>query len=333
MKIQLRPLSIHSLCFIYARVMDDKKIRHYSVPFVKTMLGADPRVLVCNHIRKEEPDAEIDFLETSTPGVLTPEEVSLPFTEFSTWNSLRINKIGTILHQYNHHLVHPIWKLVVGKYIAPYYNALVKPINEALRKFQMRGMEPDEISRFDYLDHIRTIRLIPTIPVWTQEDYERRVSSCIYHTVAFEEGDEEIAYKALADDLEIYAKYKAIQGHLSMPSRIQLADTVGSGKKIYAVYCFMFADFNKIPGWNPMTAEKAPSPFPGIRTASYEGGVTVLPEIDYTKRYEIETIKVDDNSEKLQDAIQKAYDESVPAVQKAAAKTRKKIKERKAKKK
>lgn len=302
-KMKLIPLSTTDLSFRYARRMEGNKIAHYCVPFSDVMLGNDPTESVANFIRETEPDAEIEFAQlpsntaphTSPAGDFLNKEPAIKV-------ALEQFQCNSFLYQYS--IPVTSWgKWIALKVTLPrLWNSAVAPINNLLVKLQAHKIKPLNVDELELPLSEKTsaqpkasaskLIVIPTFRDFSADYNFERVMPCLYHSVAYEEGDELIAEEAILNDLRIYQSYGAIMGHLAMPTKMRLADTTGSGKGQYALLCFFFADFTKIPNYNPLLAPKAPSPFPGVRTAGSEGALVTLPELDISSRYNIELIDV-----------------------------------------
>lgn len=327
-KIIIRQLALSNLSLSFARRMEGNKIIHYTMSYLSKMMGADPEQLVTEFIRKTEPDTEIEFAPYSPNSPMVPADDFLN-KEPAIKAALEQLKINCIVHQYHAYPNQKTWQKRFWAQTARLWNSLVAPLNNLLVKLQtykVRKFVKDGVEQYMPTEDISTqFKLLTNklivIPTFT-EYYERRCTPCLFHSVAYEEGEELIAEEAILNDLRIYQSYGAIMGHLAMPTRIRLADTIGSGKDRYALVCFFFADSYKIPGWNPLLTKSVPSPFPGVRTAGWENQIVELPELDASTRYQIEVVPlVEDQREANLMAYHQSYLDSLPAVRAAVKKT------------
>lgn len=344
-KVTLHRLPVMHLTVSYARRYEGtNKITHYDVGFAPAMTGVDPLQAIKELIEKTEGPTDLTLeaqpassapQTTATLGVELMD--SLLANDKDIEKSLLKSKCPNIMY---------IQDVLVNDLKIPQKiaNRFAKIANPAIdwangvliaaqhKMYGITGEDLFNLFSFDaestddqevigtYTDlaaKVAKVKKIPRLNTY-EAKYIRRVHPCVYLSVAYEAGDEAIAEAALLADLRKYQEMDMILGHLIMPSKIKLADGIGSGKQPYVLFCFLFVDFFKIPGWNPYDAPKAPQHLPGIRTAAYEGALNWLPELDYTKRYEVETIKVVDTSEVNHKAYVDSYLESVPLVNKIA---------------
>ena len=333
-KIILRQLAISDLCLSFARRMEGNKIIHYTMSYLSKMMGADPEQLVTEFIRKTEPDAEIEFVKAPThEGPFATPAFSFLDKEPKIKAALQKFQSYQQLYQYKLPATSLGKWIAVKMTLANLWNSAMAPLNKLLVKLQphkVRKFVEDGVAEYMATEDVSTqfklliskLIVIPTFTKYFDDKNLLRVTPCLYHSVAYEEGDELIAEQAILSDLRIYQSYGAIMGHFVMPSRIKLADTIGSGKDRYALICFFFADFYKIPGWNPLLTKGVPSPFPGVRTAGFENQIVELPELDASTRYQIEVVSlVEDRREANLMAYHQSYLDSLPAVQAAVKKT------------
>lgn len=339
-KVVLKRLPIVDLGIKYVRGYEGtNKLTHYRVAHSHAASGVNSITAIRNYILEREPYAIVEFQEPpSSLDSGVEDQTYILDNEPEIKAALQQVKVDSLLYQYNKLYFQPNkFQLILGYATRTINDLLIAPINSLIYKFRIKdfqftyqpdfmafedSVETKEIDDFEkhlakksaFRRFVANIKQIPLLPRYEGTEYTRAVTPCLFHSVTYEEGDEAKAAEVLLQDLRIVHGYKAILGHLAMPTRIALSNATGSGKKIYALFCFFFAEFYTIPGWNPLTAPRAPSPFPGVRTAAYEGGIGSVSELDYTNRYDIEHIEVLNTYEENRNASIDAYKESVPTV-------------------
>lgn len=343
-KVQLRQTAVMGLYVTYARIMGEKRIRHYTLSAIHNLIGmysgekTDSLQCVKEQIEKEEGEqVEIELLssiydstkDTSLVGgsALMVEDATKVVLKDNPEirESLDKKKIQSCLHQYNE--CSDPWK---SKWITPITSFVnywtIGQINSLLYKFQRPPTSG--IDRFEYLDEIANIKLLPLLPTWGEV---RKVVPCQYLTVAFEEDDAEFATESLVNDLKILNDNGLIMGHLAMPSMILLADTIGSGKKVCALFCFLFVDMERLMKITKIGSylelPKKPLALLGVKNECFEGEINFLDGFDPRSKYEIETVYVDGLSSERNHKVQvDNYNETIEHVNEVAKAAREDLK-------
>lgn len=341
-KVTLVRLPITELSISYARRYEGtNKITHYRVGDSHIMVGVDPLQAIKDYIVNLEGPTEFEIEQSSkvsskmllelAPQVLENEPKIKAALEQKQIRGLlfeqviiekditKTDKLLNILSKFYNPVAHFLNKVLT------YIQYKLYSINQ-IDIYGMYHNTHDETDiDYDYSRVLETVaklnrvKLLPTIQIRKVTSYNR-IHPCTFLSLSYEEGDDAIAENILREDIRKYYDKDMILGHLVTPSRITLEDTIGSGKRKFALLCFLFVDNFKIPGFDPTTAPKVPTPLEGIRTANYEGNVTILPELDYSNRYEIEKVNVVNTYEQNRKAYVDSYLNSVPAVNEAAKK-------------
>lgn len=337
-KITLRTLPLSDLSIKYARFCGDGRVTHYSVPFASIVLGGDPKELVSNFIKKTEPDAELEFLP---PAHVDSQRVAAPYVlanDEDIRNALEAKEIKSNLYQYLDLSNLTRTQLVIS-WIAYHVNPIINFFNRGLNIVQQKFYNVHPIDHFlDTEDEtveqrisreqaisakLEKFKFLPLVPTF-EEQYVRKITPAIYHALAYDEDKEDEAAAILRADLRKYQDLGAIMGHLSMPSTIEVGEFVGTGKRRFILFCFLFIDMYKVPGFNPLVPPKfVHTPVDGIVSAAWEGCYVSLPEL--TTEFQVETINVAESYDDNLAAYHDSYRASLPVVDKAVKNTQKKI--------
>lgn len=333
--IELRQVAITDLNIRYARSMGGNKIKHYVINMSSVLLGKlanqAPLDMLKDHLVMEEGEpVEIKILPTSYGGQFACEGTE---TEMAAGGTvLQVKDVENIilkdnpeiatalkqvhaksqLYQYNEN-VEPIKNRYVNsvfsfinKYLISKINALLYKIQEPKFDFGMDTDENNELKektvgkiqsflekRALYQKAISKIKYIPHLP---EQHYVRKVVPCSYLTVAFEEDDLQNAANSLLSDLKMLQQNGLIMGHLCMPRMIILADTIGSGKQQYALFCFLFVNTDKLMKLknieSPLALPRKYLSLIGVQNETFEGGINYLNGIDPSSKYEIEEVLI-----------------------------------------
>src|SRR5581483_1207739 len=335
--IELRPLAIVDLSMTYARSMGENKLRHYRVPATQLAIakftGRSAEDLVRDHIKAKEGETEVSFLPyrtwefdgTPKEGVLQAKDITDLILKDSpeVRQSLEKVKVDSLVHQYN--IYENKFKEKFLGSISRFINRfLINPINEYLREFQLKDVPFED--RMSYLFELDNLKLLPYLPEFGPR---RAASPCSFLSVAFHEDDIERATALLLKDLCILQEKGLILGHLAMPSMLILADTVGSGKGTFAMFCFLFLDqekSQKLLGLNAEEMPRLPLTLLGVQTESVEGGITYLDNKSPSDKYQIEVVNVGDaTTERDRAAVIDMYNATKDAVNEAAKRTKERI--------
>jgi hypothetical protein len=266
-KVTLRYVAQVDLDIRIARPMGDNKIRHYRVPMPYIMLtGIKALDAVRDYITSEEGPTEFTLEDTIEPQRATGVPIkTVDLSEVVLKNDPKIRKaLGkrtpesvkqwTVVTSRKHLFINPF---------KSFANFFINKINKIHYKYKIRalkiemGYDPANhsywfsdndgvkivVDRFAYLNIVQNPLIKPFNIV---SPYIRRAAPCSFLTIQFEEGQEELAANEILADLRILEKNNLIIGHLALPSAILLADIVGSGKKYYAMFCFLFVDPDKL---------------------------------------------------------------------------------------
>lgn len=293
-KIQLRPTAIVDLSLSYARHMGENKVRHYRVSAMNLMIGKNvgrsTQDIVREFIKKTEGETDVEFVEIPKPKEQHSDNLTLRIksqtdvlkNDKDIRKALEKKAIKSQLHQYKTYentldrykdLVVYYYNHFTGDYLFPEPSKTLSAVRKFFRFF---GFRPNNSYQFKYKHNI--------VP-------------CTYLSVMFEEGEYEEAKKALLADLRVLQNHRLILGHLSMPSSIDLADTVGLGRNPTALFCFLFLDYEKLHevlGTTPMTIPMLPLKPLGVKYESAEGSINYLNDVPFNKKYEIEVVEVTD---------------------------------------
>jgi hypothetical protein len=346
-KVQLRETAIVDLNTTFARKMGENKIRHYKVPYSKVILGFDPLELVKQHIEAQEGPSEFEVsdISFSAPqyegGVIQYKDASFILDAYPDLEAaLRALSVKSTIHQ--DVTIFPLsWKQKVFNLLFPYANKVIGAVNAVLRFFQRKKIAElnklwDQVHYFNFEEDLekayavqRSVVLLRPLEPYI-EDETRQYNVATSLVVGFEEGEEEEAAEALVNDLKLVHDKALIKGHLCMPSLIQLADTVGSGKKWYALFCIFFLDNARArfySGCDEKVSFIEVEKKLGLKNSVPEGGVNYLNGISPTEKYDVEYVYVASSYEENRKASEEAYQESRPVVEKVTKEVRKLIKQ------
>lgn len=329
--IQLRPVAVTDLSVRYARDMGNKKIRHYRVSAMTSLInkftGLSAQDMVRDFIKKEE-GQDVEFLEqeledegfgligektqTLAGGIQVADvsaivlqrdrAIGKALTKIKSYNMiLETNWYPTVFHKYYDSFVH-----LYNSKIAPRANRLL---------YRLQGGEYGNYNAFFYqMPFLRQI-------------YIRDFDPAHFISVAFEASDATRALEAMRDDLRLLHEKRLIKGHLSMPSIMRLADTVGFGR-YFVLFCFPIIDHRRLlkiqklnsPMELPSTNQLGPI---GVRYETHEGSIKWLDEVDPGKMYGIEEVNVTGmTSDEAHQAQIDSYNAAKPFFQKAAQRTK-----------
>ncbi len=341
-KVTLRYVAQVDLDIRIARPMGDNKIRHYRVPMPYTMqTGIKALDAVRDYITSEEGPTEFTIEETIESKVTIGEPIkTIDLSEVVLKNDPKIRKA---LGKRTPESVKQ-WNVVTSRkhlFINPFKsfaNFFINKINKIHYKYKIRalkiemGYDPanhsywfsDEsicfydndgvkivVDRFAYLNIVQNPLIKPFNIV---SPYIRRAAPCSFLTVQFEEGQEELAANEILADLRILEKNNLIIGHLALPNAILLADIVGSGKKYYAMFCFLFVDPDKLCKITNKTFCDLPSQplhLIGVKNETPESGVS---SNKLCTPYEIEEVMVGTMSDYAHREYVQSYLDSVDEV-------------------
>ena len=293
--IKLRRLTPISLCVSYAQTIDENTIRHYHVPYAKSLAGTKtPDELIIEYLNKDgSQPIQIEAPIRNTHGVdpiLGVQEAKDVLEDLpKVKKQLEKVECKSAVYQYSRRSE---WYKYLLNPIAIPYNWLVNKINAEWADRQWKKL-PKPQDRFEYLDSLATIKSVSLLSV---AGLYRWATPCRFLSVTFDESNRAEAVRILQNDLKILADKKLIMGHLQKPFTLQLADTVGSVELSYVLACFLFVDdkrIEKFVGKDRFRTEGYKSlslnTLLGLKTESVEGG---LGEVSLRKKYVIEDVNI-----------------------------------------
>ncbi len=301
--IKLLPIAVVDLSLNYAHNSGNGTIKHYKVPFARTLVHTEesPAKMVQEYVEKTTGE-EVEIAAALNEGItgLVVTEVPEVLNDLSdAKKQLEQAKIKSMLYQY----------IDIPYDLGHLWNFIAVPINKVLNKMNKLWAKYKQGVDFYSEEGIFLFgmelfpRLIKTLPV---KDKMRRVSPCTFLAVNFEESDRNKAIELIKEDIKILADNNLILGHLCMPSQILLADTIGSGQKQMAIFCYLFLDhkkFGQLVGVeNPLIRTEylrlkgkndrlELNYFLDLKTQCEEGSVGNT-ELNPYNKYKIETIEV-----------------------------------------
>jgi NTP pyrophosphatase (non-canonical NTP hydrolase) len=322
--VNLHRVVIYDLYDRYARTMEDGTILQYAVPLAATLIkeNADKTSfdLVKEFIEKYEPDAvvRLDTFESARLMARTPPGKGIHVedtTDVVLHEHKRIkdqllkNQTKSLIFRTSNITLKD--RIVIG--LSELVNRASSRINRVLSAIQSPFLEWDQY------------KLIPYI--WIKIPH-RTINLAQFLTVAFEQKDYKEAVNALLSDLQILSEKGLILGSLSMPSIMQLADTVGAGQNTYVLFCFPIINQTKLeklilPEYRSLQRPDQQLKNLGLSYASQEGDITWLNNEDPTAKYKVQTVLVGDYSDENKKAHEEAYLESVGKINRIASKMRK----------
>lgn len=287
--VQLRQTAITDLTLRYARHMGGNKVRHYVVPamtaYAQGLVGPEGnysggfKELVANYISRKEGVTDIEFVESARPAssdyTLCVEDVTKQVLKGEFWLKRALKKLKA-----KQFLIEYKTFDSISQKLKEFYNSLV------YRSY--RGLRLGGVKRFP----------LPTFDT----QYNRALHIVRFLTITCEEDELEQAFEALKQDLKILHKNGLIVGNLAMPSILALADTVGIGKKTYAVFCFPVINELRAQKLLKKTQLEMPLNYLelfGVKYESRESETRYLNGVDIASKYEIEVVEVMDDEAKL----------------------------------
>lgn len=314
-KVELIPLAITDLSIKYARRLEGNKILHYRVSSIALLSGfaGDPFKTVSEYIFKNEGlEAVLVQNANQSKGALEAHDLSNKvLADFpSIRRALSQKRVTSQLYQYN--------KLMT---FADRARQSTTHVDRQGNIHQVKRTSRFLIGLNLLADKLGLLSLIPS----KYSTYIRQVVPVTYLTYSYEETDEVKAIHAMQEDLQRLHQRGLIMGHLSMPSTITMADTVGAGVARKVLFCFVVVDLNKLCA----QLEKSPIDLPrkpltellGVKGEAFEG------ELGYnltSGKYEIEIVDVNPRdqmtAERIQQAVQLNYLQNVDHVNDVARK-------------
>lgn len=321
-QVQLIPLAVTDLSVKYARPLGNNKILHYRVSAISHIAGlaGDPFKAVAEYIHTNE-GLEAVLVENNNPskgGVLQAEDMTEAVLKGMPQirKALQKRRVNGSIYQYTEPM--------------SFADIQNEPKSYITRDGVSHKHKPT--SRFlvglNILAHkLGLENLIPR----RFQTLVRRVTPVTYLTYCYEAPDEQVAIDTLRQDLRTLHERGLIMGHLSMPSSMTLADTVGAGVPRKVLFCFVVLNQTELlrqVNKNPLEVSRKPyTEFLGIKGEAFEGelAVNLTPG-----RYEIEQVDVNPadqlTSDKIRQAVLLNYLENVPVVNEVAESQRQLIK-------
>ena len=309
----LKQLALTDLNLRYARKMSENTIRHYIVPMSMTVMshfsGNTPDNLVKEYIKENE------GIDVIVEPVVSRTDNSLKVTNVSNSVLAGRNDIKRALSKFTtKQLIHqtPVYGSKFDTFKAMINWKVILPINNLIARFKTGKSIPNSVPMSYHTG----------IPYFRVAQKYNKVHLTHYLVIAFQEDEFKDAAKALVKDLDILLKNKLILGNLTMPSLVPLADTVGDGKKVYALICYVLIDSDvkeKLIGKEEYGSPKPSLKQIGIKYECAEGSVNFLDNIDPRDKYEIEEINIADGiNEKNRQAYIESYNSTVEHVNSVA---------------
>lgn len=341
-KVELTPLAIVDLSVSYARKMDDKKIIHYRISHLMSLMdpnGNSPFARVVEHIREEEGDdvevvlndtVQVELQRLGSAMAVADVSSSIPMAS-RTRKALLQRKATSLIHQYN------IYNSKLDQYkdlISYKLNEVIFKINSAIQtvkgKPYTKGSSNDSEVTKSVMITVRGF-LPKTFEYLRTNRYNRAISLVRYIGVTYKESQEKEAFAALAQDLDTLQSHGLIQGHLSMPATLMLADTLGSGDRLKAVFCFLIINDVKAAEFLGRSQVDMPRMFLslfGVRHEMSEGAVPpYLNGVDPKTEFQIEVIDLlPGQSDVNRQAVLSSYMDSREHVNRVAANQRQELK-------
>ena len=324
--IKLRQTATIGISSTYARMIEENKIKHYYVSHAKALTETKTaEEMIAEYVKKETgEDVVFETIKVNNAYGVGIDAVQLTKDVLEDLpkvkKQLEKREVRSALYQYNRRSE---WYKYLFNPIAIPYNWIVGKINSKWADHQWKKLGGIPTDRFEYLNALSKIKYIPYLPV---AGCFRYVTPCHYLAVTFDESNRAEAVNALQKDLKILGDKKLIIGHLAMPFQIQLADTVGSGELSYVLACFLFVDglkLRKLVGkanYDAVQCNKLSlNLLLGLKTEAFEGG---LSEVDFRKKYEIETVNIFEHERQEHwDAYVENWEEQQEAIKKRAKRT------------
>lgn len=326
-KIVLRSVAVTDLNTRYARSMGGNKIRHYKVPYSQRIAGGNPLDMIKEYILREEKKeaSEVEIVVEAVANLLPPMNADSLFHLEEVTSSVlaKDNKVLKALKQLKSNTLSV--QTVDSTRLGKLRNKIATWINDKI--FKLNNYFWPTI--FDVHFEGESNGKIPYIPI---KEFERHVHLTHYISVAFEGPEYVEAQSALLADLRKLTELDLIMGHLTMPSLMALADTVGTAVQPYVLFCFPIINHKKLNAMFPDNIAPLDALAQlGIKYETPEGGISSLNGVDINSKYEIEEVIVllpeTLTHEQVQDKVQDAFAESIPTVNRAAEATRKLLKE------
>jgi hypothetical protein len=311
---KLTKLAQVSLDTRFAEVNEDGSVTHYIIP-VGEYMGKDAFHTTPEEVLKAHLNEEIEITNPIAPHTLTVQELTNFFPENSPLEAaLRQMQLKSVLHTYNVLISRQPLPIRALGYVTRTINIGIDAINRVIFKLRFGGKNIFDPSitqkQFEQLTKFSTetwgIRRLPEY----RDNYKRCISPADILTVTYEAGFEEQAKAELLKDLTKIHETIGIIGHLSMPSTLLLADTVGKGKTRGVLFAMIFADYERlyaVTGKDFKELERLPlNTELGIRSNTHEGGLVDYPEF-HTPTPSIQEVVVSPRLDKERELIQQIF--------------------------
>jgi hypothetical protein len=282
-KVILRPVAITDLNIRYARHMGGNKVRHYVLPALvvvkESLIGDDGGKNFLKHfIAETEGITDVEFVEarhqarhqakTGQSAPLILEDVTdLVFNQPGDSKVVRsLKKLSAKQLIVEYHWYSSIFGKLYDKFIA-------FPWNRLLFRFNFWS------TRFAALDC----------------KYQHKFHRVKSLTVACKLDELHRAFEVLRQDLCTLNDLGLIEGHLAMPSVVELADTVGLGKNNVALFCFPVINEQRASKLLKKQQFELPNLYLelfNVISETPEGEIGYLDGVDLKDKYDIEEVQV-----------------------------------------
>jgi hypothetical protein len=338
--ITLRPLAVSDLTLTFARQMEGNLIKHYKVSYVSNVLDKPAHEQVMEYVLKElaaegktEEEVEIENYKPYTADASLKQGSALSAREApevladlpKVRKQLEKREIKSQVYEFNKRS--PLWQYLLNPIKIP-LNWFINKVNKVWISRQWAKMGGIPKDRFEYLNALMNIKFIPILQIAGDV---RAVEVCHYLSICFEESDRDKAIDILKNDLKILAEHNLIMGHLCKPCEIDLADTIGSGQKQMALFCFLFINTERLLKMFGKTMNDFKNTslilneLLGLKTESHEGSLGTW-DMHPSNKYIIEEIYVNPNaSQECWNAYIKNYEEQQEAIKKNDLSKRSKV--------
>lgn len=330
--IELVQIGSNDLRIRYAREMPNKKIIHY-ISSLPGIISDSQEVVssIKQLIEKEEGESvEISVTNGMVNATKIADLTDTVFTSRKDKNLLKAllrMKSKSILHQ----------RIIPSKHyvLFSFLNSIIDKINNftvhVLNNWIVKRKGLEDIASIEIGTYFppgieKTIdkELITPMPYFGYRAHVRHVDPVMYLCVSCTENNVGMAIQALKDDLTVMNKKKLILGHLTMPSIMPLANTIGIKEKFYAIFCFVVPDTYRLrllTGHNPITdsIEEEYKKI-GVKYSTKEGEIKYLENNDPNTIYEIREVNLENKDYKNQ--VENAHLDAIPRINKAADATR-----------
>lgn len=311
MKLLVRYLPTVSFNRSYAVELPDGKIVHYTHNFNPEMsVKQFDDALVVKLNEDYEDVTEIEFAAMASPDLTTGETYkTLPIADDvfdkntrKALKKMKKNQYNIPLVQTDEYVYVPNWLGGLVDRFTGKINSIIRFVEDKMHQKTINGylkskgilkrssgmliLPEAEFDDDKYWELMEIVNkellgiktLLPRIP---RLPWIRYVNFMVTFAIMCGEEDLAKAAEALSNDLNLLHSKELILGSLSMPKIMELANMVGNGKKVYAVFAMPIVNFKKTQklGFNPPTSPDIQTFLNetiGTKYATYEGAISNL---------------------------------------------------------